>query len=47
MTPRQAAHRLFGTPLDPKDDQAPEKTPGDRMSDILREAAHRHGEPPQ
>jgi hypothetical protein len=50
MTPRQAAHRLFGTPLDPADDKPPptgdQKTPSERMSDLMREAAHKHKERP-
>jgi hypothetical protein len=38
MTARKAAHRLFGTPLDPKDDKKPPPTPGQVMDKLLRDA---------
>jgi hypothetical protein len=46
MTAREAAHRLFGTPLDPADDQKPDpeqRTPNQRMNALLLEATHKHG----
>jgi hypothetical protein len=38
LTAREAAHRLFGTPLDPKDDTKPPPTPGQVMDKLLKDA---------
>jgi hypothetical protein len=50
MTPREAAHRLFGTPLHPDDDdkqqaEPSEKTPNERMNELLYNARHKREEP--
>jgi hypothetical protein len=45
MSPRQAAHRLRGTPLDPNDDKPPEQTPAGRMNALLQQARQRKQPP--
>ena len=37
MTSRELANRLWGTPLDPKDDRPPPKRPNNVMNRLLRE----------
>jgi hypothetical protein len=42
MTAREAAHRLWGTPLDPKDDKTPELTPNQVMDKLLHDARRKN-----